>query len=519
MCAEPIEVNQKRRTTPPPRNGAGDDDSQEAFIHRLPNELLVSIFQLYSEVSDRRDLGHSCYPIEEPEDEESVYRRVTDASSWRLLMLALLDLYFHKAGAATAAVPTILANSKRIRRLVFPQLDSDSGGRENPDMSPYLPLFATYMPALQYLLLSAHSVPETLRAQWNLSVFQFPALRALRLACTSIRWSPEIISKLTCLDIRNCSYDGLTLSCDEFLDVLQCCRSLRELRLLDGFVSSALRHHARSVPADDFSRVPNMPELHTLAVQDKPKIIAWLLSCFRFTPDSFISVIGSIPGPELPQNAFGSLLPTRGRNAWLPLCSSPTRGVINMWGGDANILVKSSNGSRLYLQLYLARGEKDSYLPDGIRELSTIFSCSSLVDLHIEADFDYVLEKTRWYTFLSNFRRLEKLRLVGSGNTTALISALKHVRPSKRGPKPPICPRLCSLCMEFTRYAPGDIELLVATLHRRAAYGLKSMKYLWMYLNDEKVKTLNDEVDACRMELDELVLKWEYASIVEDGWV
>ncbi|KAH9895667.1 hypothetical protein C8Q73DRAFT_789475 [Cubamyces lactineus] len=289
------------------------------------------------------------------------------------------------------------------------------------------------MPALEYLMVSAQlRVPLALRKQWDLSVSRFPALKVLHLACASVRWCPTVISSLTCLDIRGCAYVGPALSSDEFLGVLQCCYSLRELRLLDEFVSSALAHHSQSVPTDNFARAQKMPQLRTLVIEDRPKIIAWLLSCIRVASDGYISIVGSIPGSELLSNAFRSLLPPEGRNAYVIPTFSLTHGSINMWGSDAGISVSSSNGFKMCLQLHWGgAGELDFYMTHTMWQFPALFPCASIETMNIGADYDHVRGKTSWYTLLSNFHCLKKLRLVGPGNITPFFAALKHVFPSE----------------------------------------------------------------------------------------
>lgn len=124
-----------------------------------------------------------------------------------------------------------------------------------------------------------------------------PSLRALRIACVSVPRSTALLSKLTRLELCTCTSDGPLLPCDEFLDLLGACVALAEPKLLDKFVSTALRPDAIHVwKAGGMERItPKLPKLRTLVLADYPSVTAWLSSCLVFTDGVSVTIEGWLP--------------------------------------------------------------------------------------------------------------------------------------------------------------------------------------------------------------------------------
>ncbi|KAI0356082.1 hypothetical protein OH77DRAFT_288011 [Trametes cingulata] len=505
----------------------------EAFIHRLPDEILVEIFVFYGKARTSQGRAPLWMRPEDNEDGLSygpwgagylwiplmrVCRfwrtlalatprlwQVVDVwgSSTRWMELALvrsrsapLQLFLHKLEGARAAVPLILPHVHRLERLLLPPLDATIKGsylRNSPDLSPFLPLVQTSMPTLVELRLSVECFDHTgemHHATVDLSRTRYPALRVLRLACVSVSWSMELLPRLTCLDLRACIPDGPPLSRRQFLDVLEHCSALEELRLLDMFVSASLTRSAVETATANSERVIHLPALRKVVVADLPSVTSWLFSCLNFRGEVSVTLIGWLSDDEVfdgLHSPFYSLIPHHHLLARFFPTTRPTRGKIDVWQDAAELKVSSDQGSELSLQLLSSVPDPwDPHFAVGVLDFRRLFAGFPLESLLISGDLDQIADFRIWLRLLDLFPKLRELEVVGDGHVTALFVALKHtLLPAGCPPEPPLCPELRSLRLELADYAKGDIELIVAMLHRRAFFQLAPMESMKLDLSIE----------------------------------
>ncbi|KAL1943487.1 hypothetical protein VTO73DRAFT_3932 [Trametes versicolor] len=519
-------------------------------IQKLPDELLTHIFLLYKQVSK--------YPLSEHAHrwlrlEEERYGtgpiHCGDGARWTALMLVCrlwreialaspslwqsvdvysestikwlelalvrsrdtsgLELFFHNLDAARAALPLILPHTRRLRTLILPPLDQRPAGsgrwdhNASPDVTPFLPLLAGAMPVLEELMISVDHVDHTgrfNRPPLIISASQLPSLRVLRLACVSFVWNADVLSKLTSLDLRACvsgTADDDGPSCDQFLDVLERCESLEDLRLLDKFVFNTLARGAINVGTADPTRTLHLPRLRKLVLADSPRVTKWLLSCLTFPPKAFVSITGWLPVAgvliaPLQHSAFTDLVSYKGlKDRFFPT-TAPTHGSIDVMCESAEISVWTSDGAKLRLELNNPDvREWDAYLPHGLRGFCPLFDSLPIEELTINGFIDNAPEYMDWANLLNQLTKLRTLEVIGRGPVRPLFRALKDTPildlgdPDLAGPWPPPCDKLTKLSVQYSDYVRGDIELLVAVLHRRAHFGAARMDRVELYMETE----------------------------------
>lgn len=295
-----------------------------------------------------------------------------------------LQLVFHYLDTTCAAVPKILPRAHRIRVLILPALDVPSPGSYHsvdPDITPFLPLLNTPMPALKtlvaYVKRSIRYDPPAL-PQFEIFTTHLPSLRTLRISRVSVPWSTGLLSGLSTLDLRACTISGTLPSPDQFLDVLECCTALEELRLLDLFVSTVFGPHIANIAMSNPDRVIRLPKLQAVKLADIPSATAWLLSRLTFHPGMCITVTGWLPDDLNGHfnSAFISLIPHHGLLTSLFPTSTPIHGYIRMMPDFAELSVQAIGvATKLSLRLRSrGREEWDVYLQHALRDFCALFS-------------------------------------------------------------------------------------------------------------------------------------------------
>ncbi|KAL1943488.1 hypothetical protein VTO73DRAFT_3933 [Trametes versicolor] len=351
--------------------------SEGGSIHRLPNELLVYDFELHKSGATRRWPSLTavcCFWRELALATPPLWNTVEVYKTTHWLELSLvrsldtpLQLVFHYLDTTCAAVPKILPHAHRIRVLILPALDVPSPGSYHsvdPDITPFLPLLNTPMPALKtlvaYVKRSIRYDPPDL-PQFEIFTTHLPSLRTLRISRVSVPWSTGLLSGLSTLDLRACAISGTSPSPDQFLDVLECCTALEELRLLDLFVSTVFGPHIANIAMSNPDRVIRLPKLQAVKLADIPSATTWLLSHLTFLPGMRITVTGWLPDDLNGHfnSAFVSLIPHHGLLTSLFPTSTPIHGYIRMIPDFAE---------------QSGREEWDVYLQHALRDFCALFS-------------------------------------------------------------------------------------------------------------------------------------------------
>ncbi|KAI0370808.1 hypothetical protein BV20DRAFT_243373 [Pilatotrama ljubarskyi] len=286
-------------------------------IERLPPELLAEIFALYGAAQHAREAVCSPWPVELPSEHACcwvplmlvcrfwrnlglatpiLWQEIHIRKNTQWLQLALtrsrdtpLTLVFYPGHAPHTTVPLIRPHAPRIRKLVLPPFTFPTHGKKI-DLPFFLPLLRTPSALLDELVIVAETLgPHKLAGHTVLPLSRrhYPALRTLRLPRAAIPWTPSVISRLKCLDLRACIMHGPPLPHDQFLATLGMCLNLVELRLLDGFISSAT-----VAPASLVSTTPiTLPRLRVLAIGDDPAIVSWFTTSLRLPEFTSINIV------------------------------------------------------------------------------------------------------------------------------------------------------------------------------------------------------------------------------------
>lgn len=323
------------------------------------------------------------------------------------------------------------------------------------------------------------------------------------------------------MDLRACTSTpdeaALRLSCDTFLDVLESCQALEELRLLDKFVSSSLAPRSVDIGTSDPDRTLHLPRLRTFVLADSPPVTTWLLSCLTFPPEASVTIIGWLLGAgallaAVQHNAFAYLVPSLGvKNRFFP-ATAPTHGNINITDESAEISVWTSDGAKLRLELrYPNSREWDAYLPHGLRDFCRLFCGLPIEELVIEGLINNAPEFMDCANLLHSLTELRTLEVIGRGPIRPLFRALKDTpmldlgHSDLNGPWPPPCDKLKTLSVQYADYIDGDIELLVAVLHRRAHLGATRMERVELHMGTENDEDgFAKEIETYLSELEEL---------------
>ncbi|KAI0354502.1 hypothetical protein OH77DRAFT_506159 [Trametes cingulata] len=309
--------------SPEPFSGPAVEHAPAPCIQRLPPEILVEIFRFYGAERHARNAALIPWPIELPSehacswiplmlicrlwrdiglDTPTLWREIEVKRRLEWLQLALtrskdapLTLIFYPGNMAHVTVPLLRPHGHRIRKLVLPPFIFPAHGQKI-DLPFFLPLLRTRLTLLDELVIVAAAETPDLhklagRTMLPLSERHYPALRTLRLARAALLWTPSVISRLTCLDLRACVIHGPPLPHDQFLSALGTCLNLVELRLLDSFIS-----FATVIPAFPVTNpLCALPKLRELTIGDEPAVISWFISSLRLPEFTTIETVECVP--------------------------------------------------------------------------------------------------------------------------------------------------------------------------------------------------------------------------------
>ncbi|EIW52571.1 uncharacterized protein TRAVEDRAFT_24065 [Trametes versicolor FP-101664 SS1] len=423
-----------------------------------------------------------------------------------------LELFFYNLDMAEKAIPMLLPHVSRLRALHLPPFDENirrTSTRSHPrniSCQWFLPLLTSGTPLrlLKELVIprKAQRLEHTVqRVPMDITESSLPSLRILRITCASFAWDVRAVSRLTCLDLRGCVHDGPRMSSDGFLDVLESCHALEELRLLNHFVSSTLLPNPTGRTAD---REVEMPKLRKLFLADESGVISGFLSSLKLRKNISISVCGStMLNPRATHGAFQALLPRPFHLKRLFPTAAPLRCKIDTQSdGKAQIHIRfgrarnpadiqaddfeedpfdanASNTTVAGLTLQLethspAFGDWQPYLGVAIKDFNTLF-CGSQRDfpvkaLDIQGDLTDrgVLSYSDWEALLWRLPSLTRLQVSSAGSSTSLIPALETI--SRRMDL--ICPKLkiLSICDAECRVTRDSAYRLIGRIRRQRAW-------------------------------------------------
>lgn len=494
-------------------------------IHHLPSELMLEIFAQYAFLNSRRDLTHLRSPCYDPATlgygnswaplmlvcrfwrelmlaTPSLWTEIDIGEQTRWLELALsrsreapLTLIFHPGlGAARNAVPLVLPHARRIRRLIIPGLYTP----QLIELPWFLRLLRTPMTNLYELAMPHPYLNSRTRrgyAVFPLSDQHLPALRVLCLPRTAIAWTPATIARLQRLVLQYCTVKDSPLSGRRFLDVLESCKDLQELQLLDGFISSAVGD-----PSSDRSqRCIILPSLRQLVLDDEPLATAWFLSFVQLPACTSLHVTGylSATTPTC-DRLFTSLVPqdsTGHHTIQMPL--SGTRGRIQYDELGFQIHLSSEN-AQLIIKLSTYSGSDgvawDADFARGIAEFSHLFAGQPLTELtvnvaHLGADTSPEVWSRLLFAF-PELRVLDVRTAIFGSHSAPLLRGLSDSSLSAdlamvdEGPMHPLCPKLSVLHLEDS-FQEGLLELLLSYLSWRASVSLPNLESLRWHVEGE----------------------------------
>lgn len=511
-----------------------------ALIHHLPSELMLEIFAQYAFMNSRRDLTNLRSPCYDPATlgfgnswaplmlvcrfwrelmlaTPSLWAEIDIGEQTRWLELALprsqeapLTLIFHPGlGAARNAVPLVLPHAHRIRRLIIPGLYTP----QLIELPWFLRLLRTPMANLYELAMPHPYLNSRTRrgyAVFPLSDQHLPALRVLCLPRTAIGWTPATISRLQRLVLQYCTVKDSPLSGRRFLDVLESCKDLQELQLLDGFISSALNDPS----SNGSQRRIILPRLCKLVLDDEPPATAWFLSFVQLPACTSLHVTGYLSATTPTCDMlFTSLVPqdSTGHHAiQMPL--SGTRGRIQYDELGFQIQL-SSEQAKLIIKLSTYGGSDgvawDADFARGITEFAHLFAGHPLAELSVVvAHLGAATTPEVWTRLLFAFPELCVLEvrtaIYGSHSAPLLRGLSDHPSSADlalvgEGPMHPLCLKLSVLHLEDS-FQEGLLELLLSYLSWRASVSLPNLESLrWRFEGSEgrEERAYQDEIALC----------------------
>ena len=141
----------------------------------------------------------------------------------------------------------------------------------------------------------------------ELSVKRFPALRVLKLEAVGLPNFSDIspiVTQLTTLELRRCTFSGPPLAFDAFVDVFDKCPSLQALSLTD------IISRASSRPTGIPPRTVQLVNLNTLVVYDNPHFLSSFFTCIRLPDKANTTLISDTRHAGDNENlTFSAILP------------------------------------------------------------------------------------------------------------------------------------------------------------------------------------------------------------------
>lgn len=336
------------------------------------------------------------------------------------------------------------------------------------------------------------ATPIRIASDFNAS---FPLLSSARFDCMAVPWPPSLcMSRMRSLTLRDCKALDRTLTFDRFLDVLEECKELEDLRL-HRFIST-FSHH---VPAD-FARTIILPRLQRLTLREAPSLCSQFLSAVELPPTIALRVFGIIDrglNPNEARGLFPSMLPAD-ENRLLPVIRTATHGTLHgcglftitvcLWSGRAAVYSPSAGPIMLTLD-WDRNSVTEVYTPRALEDFTALFAKAPLEVVEIGCDLLSMPDSTSdiWSTMFATFRAVRTLT-VHPGNSTVqpLCSALAGEElpllevdeDEAREFCPVLLPKLRRLRMEYVKWNRDAMGHILESLRRGAMRGLPKLRKL-----------------------------------------
>ncbi|KAI0752308.1 hypothetical protein C8Q80DRAFT_441681 [Daedaleopsis nitida] len=482
-----------------------------ASIHDLPNEILVKIYQTYTFQDHQCSIPrlHRRHP------------RLRHASCWSFLMLvcrhwravalatptlwqvidvfkttnwlelalershdAVLELYFHDRDAALASIPLIISQSRRLRILHLP------GTFMRSDLPSLEALFQTMMPVLHELRI--HLEPSRTRDRTTASPIpvasidtHFPSLRSIRLESAAVPWTLPALSRMRYLNLRDCTTLDTDLTFDQFLDTLEGCTELEDLRI-HSFVSTTVHQ----VPAG-FARTVFLPRLQRLTVREPPALCRQLLSAVRISPTTILRVFGKLDpnmDPSGAQGLFMSMLPEDPSRIpairTLKYANVYCHEIISFSLQSAS---RASHGPDLVMLTLDTPQDIAAYIPRALEDFARLFSSAPLEDVQISCtpDSDSVHTLATWSRVFAALPAVHTLAVDPGWTLRPMWAALagRHL-PLLAGDSEAdaavraLCPCLRLLELQYVIWEENALDCIFESMRLRARRGLPKLDVL-----------------------------------------
>ncbi|KAI0752313.1 hypothetical protein C8Q80DRAFT_441793 [Daedaleopsis nitida] len=480
-------------------------------IHNLPNEILVEIFLMHAAASRTFSLAGTSGYKHRPHPRRALgwvslmrvcrhWREVALATPtlWQIvdvnktttwLKLAIdrscnapLELYLHVCDVALDSIPLILTQAHRLRKLLLPPF-------KRSDLPALKILFQTVMPLLNELRIHL-DIWENETTSTRISIGSlddcFPSLRSVRLENFTVAWALPAMSRMRYLNLHNCETVDENLTFNQFLDTLEACTELEDLRL-HGFVSTI----AHRVPAG-FARAVFLPRLQRLTISEPPALCRQLLSVIHLPPTIILRVIGQIDpslDPHDTHHLFPSMLPED--LSKLPVIQSLKHAsvennndvvVLQLWSGSRY----SNDFASVILKLDCGLETFEGYMPHAIEDFVHLFSSAPIENVYVSCRPGEVHTSATWALLFAALPAVHTLT-VSSGLTLELVwhalagrqlPLLEVDEDAARAFSPVLLPNLQSLKVEDLDWSEDAMGYVLESLRRRARRGLPQLDEL-----------------------------------------
>ncbi|KAI0354495.1 hypothetical protein OH77DRAFT_505826 [Trametes cingulata] len=317
----------------------------------------------------------------------------------------------------------------------------------------------------------------------DLSMERFPMLSVLCLSGIAVSWDAGLLSRLSRLELVDCAHVGSPLTLDGFLDVLELCPGLQELRL-HNFLSSVPPRRPRRR-----GRTVSLPVLKDFGLYDELAHVTELINTIHLPEDVRLHVGATIENPD-PNDLEGPdrsaydlkrLLPKNRHQFSIIRCAQTAK--IEVRTGMMKLVVTDGD-TYLILEIRVKDLPEDAHfmwsavVPDAIAAVCDMLELTMLRELEIVGNRDYVYLHDH-LNYLERFTELEVLRLEGhdehleGGAEIANVSeGLTRMMDYDEEEECFFCPELRKLSFARVEWVDSSMDAIRKCLSLRAEHGL-----------------------------------------------